>query len=501
MNREKEFLPWKNTNRKTKDQLFHQSELNKKYGLVFGDNCYISPLAEIYDTSGKIGDDTVVGAGALIRTAELITGKNCSINTYVYMQGKIRLGDNVRIGPKANIIACNHGHFDITVPIDSQDGVINGVCIGNDVWIGTNSVILDGVKIGSHSVIGAGSVVTKDVPDYSIVCGNPATIKKNRLEEYFKEKLKNFCSTVDSQIEHLIDIHKSDGKYIDLAAHDKNVNRPLCDAIEILCMFDKENHITDIDNTILKLQNLQTDKLDYNILCIGYALENLGSHFKYPFICADELKGEKLTDFLENLPWQDDAWKAGSIIDSLGTALYHNKKYFKLNHDIENLFCWLENNINENYGMWGKSNNIHDMVNGFYRLTRGTYAQFSKNITHAKQLIDTVLNHSKTILADSELETACNVLDIIHPLWLARKVTDYRSIEVKELAVVWINRIIEKWVSGNGFAFVLSDLENPSLMGTEMWLSILYIMCDYLGIEHLLNFSPKGVHRLHTEIF
>ena len=72
---------------------------------------------------------------------------------------------------------------------------------------------------------------------------------------------------------------------------------------------------------------------------------------------------------------------------------------------------------------------------------------------------------------------------------------------MKELAVVWINRIIEKWVSGNGFAFVLSDLENPSLMGTEMWLSILYIMCDYLGIEHLLNFSPKGVHRLHTEIF
>ena len=45
-----------------------------------------------------------------------------------------------------------------------------------------------------------------------------------------------------------------------------------------------------------------------------------------------------------------------------------------------------------------------------------------------------------------------------------------------------------------------TDHSATSLMGTEMWLSILYLMCDYIGISHLLNFSPKGVHRLYTEI-
>jgi len=54
------------------------------------------------------------------------------------------------------------------------------VIIGNDVWIGTSSIILDGVKIGNGAVIAAGSVVTKDVPDYAIVGGVPARIIKYR---------------------------------------------------------------------------------------------------------------------------------------------------------------------------------------------------------------------------------------------------------------------------------------------------------------------------------
>lgn len=52
--------------------------------------------------------------------------------------------------------------------------------IGNDVWIGTNSIVLDGVQIGDGAVIAAGSVVTKNVPDYAIVGGIPARIIKYR---------------------------------------------------------------------------------------------------------------------------------------------------------------------------------------------------------------------------------------------------------------------------------------------------------------------------------
>ena len=55
--------------------------------------------------------------------------------------------------------------------------------IGNDIWTGANAVILKGVSIGDGAVVGAGSIVTKDVPPYAIVVGNPARIIKYRFNE------------------------------------------------------------------------------------------------------------------------------------------------------------------------------------------------------------------------------------------------------------------------------------------------------------------------------
>jgi acetyltransferase-like isoleucine patch superfamily enzyme len=57
------------------------------------------------------------------------------------------------------------------------------VVIGNDVWIGMGSLILSGVKIGDGAVVGAGSIVTKDVPPYTIVAGNPAKIINLRFSQ------------------------------------------------------------------------------------------------------------------------------------------------------------------------------------------------------------------------------------------------------------------------------------------------------------------------------
>lgn len=56
-------------------------------------------------------------------------------------------------------------------------------CIGNDVWIGSRSLIMKGVTIGDGAIIAAGSVVTKDVPPYEIWGGNPAHFLKSRLKE------------------------------------------------------------------------------------------------------------------------------------------------------------------------------------------------------------------------------------------------------------------------------------------------------------------------------
>lgn len=56
-------------------------------------------------------------------------------------------------------------------------------CIGNDVWIGYNATIMPGVKIGHGAIVASQSVVTKDVPPYAVVGGNPATVIKLRFEQ------------------------------------------------------------------------------------------------------------------------------------------------------------------------------------------------------------------------------------------------------------------------------------------------------------------------------
>lgn len=63
--------------------------------------------------------------------------------------------------------------------------------IGNDVWIGRNVLILSGVKIADGAVIGARAVVSKDVPPYAVVAGNPAVVLKNRFDEATIQRLLN----------------------------------------------------------------------------------------------------------------------------------------------------------------------------------------------------------------------------------------------------------------------------------------------------------------------
>lgn len=64
--------------------------------------------------------------------------------------------------------------------------------VGNDVWIGRNAIVLSGVNIGDGAVVGAGAVVTRDVPSYAVVVGNPARIIKHRFEE---ETIENLIKT------------------------------------------------------------------------------------------------------------------------------------------------------------------------------------------------------------------------------------------------------------------------------------------------------------------
>jgi acetyltransferase-like isoleucine patch superfamily enzyme len=67
------------------------------------------------------------------------------------------------------------------------------VTIGNDVWIGRSAIILPGVQIGSGAVIGAGAVVTKSVPSYAVVAGNPAKIIRYRFDQSTIKRLLKVC--------------------------------------------------------------------------------------------------------------------------------------------------------------------------------------------------------------------------------------------------------------------------------------------------------------------
>ncbi|MBQ2967121.1 MAG: hypothetical protein IJE10_03230 [Clostridia bacterium] len=315
-------------------------------------------------------------------------------------------------------------------------------------------------------------------------------------------KLSSFCRRVEEQIEQIVLQNFKNGKCTDPYAADKNPDRAWCDAAELLAMFEKQNSFVYKVELLQALKAMEQQEIGYNILCVGYALECFGSHFEKPITKAEVLKGETLSKWLEKQYARDSewvAWGAGSDVDALGSAFYQNKKYFDAEPDLKTLFDWLNSAVNPAYGMWGSGENILDMVNGFYRLTRGTYAQFNVDLPLPEKTIDTVLAHAKILNTEQHI-TACNTLDIIHPLWLCKKQTDYRADEGKGFALTWIEEVLNNWTDNKGFSFMLHKHSEASMMGTEMWLSILYLLCDYAGLSHLLTFSPKGVHRLYTEI-
>lgn len=491
------YCPWRIPPEHTEireNQEAYQKELILEGTLVScGKNCFISPLANICFSNLTLGDDCAICADALIRHADLVLGRNCSINTHAYLQGPITVGNDVRIAPKVTVCAYNHGHADIHRSIDSQPGVTKGIRIGNDVWIGAGAILLDGITVGSHSIIAAGSVVTKDVGDYVIVGGNPARPIKNRLEAYFKDKLSLLCKQVRDDIGDIIDKRLADGKIVDNSSGKQPPVRAYCDVAELCAMLNVPHYGMPKEDLIREIRSGASGTLDYTTLCVSYALEVLGTHIDRPIALPSEK--ESLTDYLEHIDFTS-AWEAGDRIDELGTALYQNKKYFGADGGIDTLFAWLDANVNRVCGMWTKNDDLTDTVNGFYRLTRGSYAQFSRPLPLPEAAVNTVLERWRSI-TEAQIN-ACNVLDVIHPLWLAGKQTDNGRLAGKELAAKYIDIVLSNYRKGEGFGFSFAEgspKAAPSLMGTEMWLSILYLLCDYLDISHLLDYAPKGIHR------
>lgn len=119
-------------------------------------------------------------------------GKNffANYNCTIIDVAKVTIGDNCQMAPNVAIYTAGHPVHPVSRNSMYEYGI--EVSVGDNVWIGGNTVILPGVHIGSNTVIGAGSVVTKDIPEWVIAAGNPCKVIREITEAdkefYFKEK-------------------------------------------------------------------------------------------------------------------------------------------------------------------------------------------------------------------------------------------------------------------------------------------------------------------------
>jgi sugar O-acyltransferase (sialic acid O-acetyltransferase NeuD family) len=134
-------------NNTTRKQVAHA--IQNKFGIVKHPAAIISP-------SVKINEGTVVMAGTVIQ-AETTIGKHAIINTSASIDHDCVVGDFVHVAPGA--VLCG----DVTV--------------GEGTLIGAGATVLPGISIGQWAVVGAGSVVTTNVPDSTVVAGNPSRVR------------------------------------------------------------------------------------------------------------------------------------------------------------------------------------------------------------------------------------------------------------------------------------------------------------------------------------
>ena len=126
---------------------------------------------------GQTGEDIRIAPGAIVRIKGNQIGKNSYIGLYSYINGDIDIGENVLIGPHANIVGSNH----VYNPVDHffsgrSDSIAGKVVIEDGVWLTGGVTITPGCRVGKCALVCANSVVTSDIPPYRIAAGTPAKV-------------------------------------------------------------------------------------------------------------------------------------------------------------------------------------------------------------------------------------------------------------------------------------------------------------------------------------
>lgn len=134
----------------------------------------------------SMGENVNIENNAYIGNGQKIKIGNCSgIGSYFCVQNtNLKIGDYVMMGENVLILGGGHRNDCINIPMACQGNIpASNLEICDDVWIGSRVVILGKTeRIGKGAIIGAGSIVTKSIPDYAVVAGNPAKVIRYRNE-------------------------------------------------------------------------------------------------------------------------------------------------------------------------------------------------------------------------------------------------------------------------------------------------------------------------------
>jgi acetyltransferase-like isoleucine patch superfamily enzyme len=162
--------------------------------LSAGRGLVIEDYAEVQATSRdgvRLGEHVSIGSMTMIRPSGyysrdigvgLHIGDRTGIGPYCYIgcSGGIEIGSDVMFGPGVMLYSEDHEFASPKQSIKSQGVRWQPIVIEDDCWLASRVIVTGGVRVGRGSVIGAGAVVTRDVPPFSVVAGNPAKILRSR---------------------------------------------------------------------------------------------------------------------------------------------------------------------------------------------------------------------------------------------------------------------------------------------------------------------------------
>lgn len=344
-----DFSPWSFWERaddaRRQDQLARLDELRRR-GHRLAPGTFVSRLAAVDADDLELGERSYVAAHCYL-SGTVSFGADCSLNPFAVVRGDVRAGDATRIGAHVSVLGFNHGFDDLGTPVFRQPLTSKGIRLGSDTWIGSHAVVLDGVTVGSHVVVAAGSVVTRDVPDWSVVAGNPARVLRDRRDGRARPtraagptraaRLAAFADRARQEVPGLVAARWQDDRYRDAPGAAATV-RAHADAVELYDLLldrappqlGRAEHVRLLRGWQQPATGLVPELGDdgdpvpgqavwardaaarYHVLAVGHALDLLGSSFEHPVRAVVDLDAAAVVGLVSSLDHQSEAWGAGA---------------------------------------------------------------------------------------------------------------------------------------------------------------------------------------------